>query len=220
VSCEPKKLTHTQCENLAGKRFGRWSVISLDESSKRVKWLCVCDCGNKRSVYAFCLKDGQSGSCGCGRNEKVTRHGMFGTKIYRIWAGILERCNPKNTSNRRYSHNYAARGITVCDRWKDFVNFYADMGDPPEGMSIDRIDNDGNYCPENCRWASRKTQANNTRKNKIVEIDSEKMTVKQAAERFGVKYTTLYRRIFVAGMSPQESVKSPVRKWIRAENKQ
>jgi len=157
--------------DLIGKRFGRWRV--LEPYSKRyrsgrtclVLWLCRCDCGTKRVVIGTNLRAGKSTGCGCIRGERRTTHGHTRgrkqTRAYRIWNGMRQRCfNPNNPA---YA-DYGGRGITVCENWRDdFESFFADMLDPPLGLTLDRIDNDGNYEPGNCRWASYSMQNSNRR---------------------------------------------------------
>jgi hypothetical protein len=153
-------------QNLIGMKFGKLKVISKIPASngQRCLWNCVCDCGNKTKSRAYNLTHGRSKSCGCANKEnlakRVTTHGMSGNKIYRTWANMLRRCQNKN--HPRYS-DYGGRNISVCIEWLDFENFYKDMGEHPEGLTLDRIDNDKGYSKQNCRWATPKQQAENRR---------------------------------------------------------
>jgi len=152
-----------------GMEFGRLTVLSLSHTVESIRiWNCICQCGRQTKVRAPKLTGGNTKSCGCLRRELVTAgnlvHGqaMVGgkTKTFMRWQGILARCsNPKHRSFK----NYGGRGIEVCERWHSFINFRADMGDAPDGMLIDRIDNDGNYEPGNCRWVDPKQSAQNRR---------------------------------------------------------
>src|SRR5215469_15598082 len=140
-------------KEMAGQRFSRWMVVRPAGYTPRgsVKWECICDCGTTRILEGAHLRSGRSQSCGCLTREKAsakTTHGNARrgrrTASYRAWHHMLQRClNPNSTAWR----HYGGRGITVCDRWKTYANFFADMGEPPQGHSIERVNNDGNYEP-------------------------------------------------------------------------
>jgi len=180
--------------DLSGQNFGKLTVLLETRSRlKRKEWKCECSCGNYTWVPTDRLNSGSTTSCGCRKKEaglenckkhgiKPT-HGMSNTRIYKIWSGMIERGLP----NYKDSHRYYDRGIRVCDRWKIFENFYEDMGDPPIGMSIDRINVNGNYSAENCRWASSKTQQNNKTNTRYLNVNGEKFPLMEFSEKLGIK---------------------------------
>jgi hypothetical protein len=153
--------------DITGTRFGRWLVLSKScTSGKNLKWKCICDCGTEREVFGFLLKNGDSTSCGCYNREvvisKQTTHGMTKTRPHNIWTSMKYRC--KDTDQP----NYGSRGITYCTEWEEFEVFWRDMEDGYEdGLELDRIDVNGDYCKENCRWVDKNTQQYNRRKSPL-----------------------------------------------------
>lgn len=188
--------------DLTGKKFGRLTVIrELPERKHHsVLWLCRCECGNEVKVKSSNLNSGRSQSCGCLRVEHSIKahqtHKKSDTKLFAVWCSMRFRCN--NPNDKSY-HNYGARGIRVCDEWTNsFSSFYnwALSNGYNDGLTIDRINNDGNYEPSNCRWVSRKVQGNNSRKNRLITIDNETKTLSQWCEQLGLKYQTIEMRLY------------------------
>ena len=184
--------------DMRGLKFGRLEVIEevgRDNAGNKT-WLCRCDCGNEKVISGGNIRAGHSLSCGCFRLEqarkKTTRHGMRHTRVYNVWLCLIQRCT--NPLNPAYG-NYGGRGIQVCDKWRDFPSFYADMGDVPEGMQIDRIDVNGNYEPGNCRWLNKKGQARNKRTTRILTYQGKSQSLADWSEELGINYFVLHSRL-------------------------
>lgn len=198
--------------NHIGQRFGRLLVTARLESDKNgnSRWLCKCDCGNESTPQGQALRSGATISCGCAakeiNSERSTKHGASSTREYKAWHMMIQRCtNPKNHK----WHRYGARGIKVCDRWLSYESFLEDMSPRPRGMTLDRRENDGNYEPDNCRWATPLQQANNRSVNVMVDIDGESMTMSVACRRFGIKRETVADRIR-RGWEPRAAIVTPL----------
>jgi len=184
------KLKH----QLAGKRFGKWTVIKYAGNGR---WKSKCDCGTEDDVLCWNLVSGHTVRCDKCRMAWLTKHGQAGypykfpaKPTYHTWQGMKKRCLDKK--NVAYKH-YGGRGITVCERWKsDFRNFLADMGEKPPGKTLDRIDNNGNYEPSNCRWSTWLEQAQNKRNVKIITCKGEKVSISEAARRINRNSGHLY----------------------------
>lgn len=191
-----------------GQKFGRWTVVGKSERRGDHYWSeCRCECGKTKSVEASTLVTGKSVSCGCFRlerlREKLVKHGMSGTLTYVSWSAMILRC--KSTTG------YFDRGIKVCKRWNKIENFIKDMGlRPSKDYSIERIDNDGNYCKSNCKWATRKEQQNNRTITVFVVVFGERLSVPQAAEKFHIPQGNLRDRI-EAGWPTEDAVLRPLR---------
>lgn len=184
-----------------GERRGRWTLISKfrRKGSDRSGWLCQCECGTVRFVSG-CSLGRTSRSCGCLARESTSArskkhgHSVGGalTRVYSLWRSIKQRCYDKRQWSYRH---YGARGIGLCDRWLDFNQFAADIGEPPLGLSFDRINNDGNYEPGNVRWVTAKVQANNTRRTVRAEWKGQLRPVSEIAEMEGVSHKILCNRL-------------------------
>ena len=181
--------------NLQGFRCGSLTVLQLGEKQRPMNgawWLCLCDCGTQKNIPATDMVQGKINSCGCEHAERIGRasitHGKSKSRTYKLWMAMRNRCD-------RVNQDYSCRGIVYDERWKSFENFLEDMGEAPEGLSLDRIDCNGNYHKANCRWATRVEQANNTRANVFIEWDGKKQTVAQWAKELGMKTDKLRSRL-------------------------
>ncbi len=204
---------------LDGLRFGRLVVIEREHRTDIVvgtAWRCVCDCGKVHFASSSSLQKGHTKSCGCYAAEvqaKRSENAARRKSTYRLWHGLLRRCLKEGSSS--YA-NYGGRGITVCERWRVFANFYEDMGDKPSPRhSIDRINNDGNYEPENCRWATPDIQCNNTRHNTIVEFSGKRQSISMWSKETGIPSNTIAMRIREYGWPPKKALTTPVKKTAR-----
>lgn len=200
----------------AGKKYGYWTAVSFyDRKNTQTRWLCRCVCGVEKVVIAQSLANGSSKSCGCKQGmlsgDKNRKHGMAGTRTYKSWHSMHQRCQGKG--GHEY---YVNNGIIVCERWNSFENFVEDMGERPTGMTLDRIDGTRGYYKENCRWATHKQQMNNRNVNVIVEPFGEKMTVAEAADKYKIGISCLRHRLR-NGMSINEALTKPV--WNNGKKK-
>ncbi|MCK4554919.1 hypothetical protein KAU19_08280 [Candidatus Parcubacteria bacterium] len=190
-----------------GDKYGKLIAINFSHKKKRIKyWLFKCDCGNKKVICVSSVKRGDVQSCGCLWKEKMIKHRMSRTKTYKSWGSMKQRCLNKNAPNYK---NWGGRGITICEEWlsdNGFQNFYKDMGNAPQGLSLDRIDNNLGYCKENCRWATREKQQNNTRCNRLLTLQGRTQTIPQWARELNINYNTLYNRIY-KGWSVERALK-------------
>lgn len=197
--------------DLTGQRFGRWVVLGNAGRDKNglTQWLCRCDCGNEVVVLGINLKKGRTQSCGCLQREqmvaKKTTHGLRFTRLYRIWSHIKDRCLRETCRNYK---DYGGRGITICDKWlHDFQAFYdwAMSHGYRDDLTIDRINVDGNYCPENCRWVTMLTQAGNKQNTKYIEFNGETHTLKEWSAIVGIPRDKLYDRIYAKKWSIEKA---------------
>jgi hypothetical protein len=203
-----------QKTDITGQKFGKLLVLSYSEKKtkdkKRMVW-CQCDCGNKKEITAANLVSGMSKTCGCERVETArktfTKHGYRSHPMYHRWAAMMQRCYDENSHEFK---NYGARGIKVCERWKEsFWNYAEDLGLPPfPSASIDRVVNDGDYCPENCRWVSNKEQSTNRRTTKILEFNGKKMCIADWERKLGFCLGSLKKR-FAVGLTVEQALSIP-----------
>lgn len=204
--------------DLTGQRFGRLVVEKLDHivskaTHNQYYWLCKCDCGNTKSILGQSLNRGATLSCGCFQKEKIRErsktHGLSKSRLYIIRSNMIQRCyNSRST----YYKNYGGRNITVCDEWKNnptsflewaFSTGYAD------DLTIERIDNNGNYEPGNCRWATNEEQGGNTRRARLITFKGETRSIAQWARHLKIKKSILIDRLNKLGWSEEEALTTP-----------
>lgn len=197
--------------DLAGKRFGRLAAIEAagKNRQKNYVWRCLCDCGHEVVVSSSNLIRGNTQSCGCLANEltraAMTTHGLNGTGAHKSWMSMRQRClNPKN----RAFPSYGGRGIKICPQWDSFATFFADMGDRPPGLELDRIDVNGHYEPGNCRWATPLQQGRNQRKTRMVTMNGVTKALTEWAEELGVNPRTVNSRLHY-GWSVERALTEP-----------
>lgn len=201
------KLHGNAFKDLTGKRIGRLTVIRDSGKDKKgnYKWECKCDCGNTTTVTSSHLITGHTRSCGC----LLIKHHMWNTRQYQIWRAMLDRCyNPRIKSYK----DYGGRGISVCEKWQTFEGFWDDIASGySKDLTIDRINVNGNYEPNNCRWATRRTQGNNRRNNVLLTHEGVTDTITNWARKLGVNANTLISR-YHRGYSVEEILTLPVRR--------
>jgi hypothetical protein len=197
-------------KNLTGQKFGKLTVQSLDGySANSLAWKCLCECGKTTRVRGAHLKSGKIQSCSCLKKNNAVKHGQAKSPTYNVWASMLARCgNPKNAAYSRYG----GRGITVCERWRDFQNFFADMGEAPSGLTLERTDNDLGYSPENCRWATRTEQARNRRSNTKLTLNGKTLTICEWEAECGISQDQISLRLR-RGWSIERALTVPLRVW-------
>ena len=198
--------------DLSGQVFGRLTVLRRAENyGTSARFVCQCECGITRPIMAKNLRNGVTKSCGCLNNENKTTHGLSRDKTYSTWVDMKLRC--LNPSHKAYRH-YGGRGITVCERWLVFENFFKDMGVKPDGLSLDRIDNNGDYEPNNCKWSTWKEQRNNQRvsvKEVVINFNGVDYTLSALAKHTGKPKSIIRDRIKKLNWNVDAAVNTPLK---------
>ena len=198
--------------DISGQRFGKLVVIAHERTGREAMWRVRCDCGGEMVARGTRLREGTTVDCGCGvhdrRSNSTKRHGMTETRTWRVWKGMLSRATNQNDKDWM---RYGGRGITVCDEWRTFEGFFASMGECPPNLTLERVDVNGNYCPENCVWATQKQQQRNRRNNRRVEYRGRLVPLSQACEEAGagVDWHKARNRMLKCGWSVQRAVEVP-----------
>lgn len=200
-------MIHPNDEIWVGQRFNSLVVSGAVHNGGRWLWRCVCDCGGESVAYPNQVIRGKTKTCGCGRSvtfrEMHYKHGDAGTRLYGIWKGMINRCNPKN----KHSTHYGDRGIRVCDEWREYTVFrdWAISNGYNDNLTIERRNVDGDYCPENCLWIPKSEQSKNTRHCVFVTHNGVTATVGEWSDRLCVPRSRVYGRIR-RGLSPEEAL--------------
>lgn len=198
-------------QDMTGLVFGKLTVLHEDGRAYNgcVLWMCKCACGNFTVRSSSVLRLGKAASCGCLARQTrfATKHGKTDTRIYNIWCGMVQRCTNPNKDTWKY---YGGRGITVCERWQSFARFYEDMGDVPEGMSLERMDNDRGYEPSNCRWASRTEQMRNRSNTKMLTFEGRTQPLLAWAEEVDIPSRVIATRIYTHKWSVGRAITIPM----------
>lgn len=185
-------------DDITGQRFGRLIAVEFAGIAKGRSslWRCRCACGSESVVRLTALRNGHTTSCGCLRVERVSaataKHGRSKTPTYQIWADMRRRCHNHNSQD---FHRYGGRGISICERWNDYAMFLLDMGEQPEGLTLGRINNDGPYSPENCRWETRTQQQRNTVRNRVYELNGIRKCASEWENELGLSRGGLWQRL-------------------------
>ena len=200
--------------DLTGQEFGRLTAIkSLPNTGHNTPWLCKCVCGGETIATSYNLRSGHTTSCGCFHKETVSKnfktHGLSRSPIYTTWKLMMQRCY--NVNNKNYK-DYGQRGITVCQEWHSFDNFFNDMGSRPKKFTIERINNNGNYEPSNCKWVSRLEQACNRRNSNLLTFRGQTFCISQWARITGISQKTIWKRVYSYEWPVEKALTTPVRK--------
>lgn len=212
-----EKPEHWRFEDLQGQKFNRLAVLGFagKNLSGNSLWFCKCECGNIKRVIGSSLKKCLTTSCGCLQKQRAketnTKHGYSRmgqrSRTYITWTSMIARC--QNQNNKRFK-DYGGRGIKVCERWHKFENFLADMGEAPEGLTIDRKENDKGYYKENCRWATIKEQNNNKSNNRYFTFNGKTQNLEKWTKELGFKKTSIMSRIN-RGWSIERALSTPMK---------
>lgn len=204
--------------DIKGQRFGRLVAVEKSPNKRgRTAWKCVCDCGNEIIVTTTDLRRGHTRSCGCIHSERMhgnkmrETHGDTHTSLYKTWSAMKQRTSNPKTINYEL---YGGKGVGVCEKWLKYENFkaWATENGYEEGLTLDRIDGNGDYCPENCRWVDWETQQNNRCNNRLITFNGKTQTMSQWAREIGIKPRTLFARIDNKGWSIEKALTTPLMK--------
>ena len=204
-------MANNVLNSLTGQRFGKLNVMSRAEKNTKsgnAMWICKCDCGNLSTVIGSHLRSGKTSSCGCNRiSERSMGHSK--DRLYRTWLGMHNRCYDPNHDRFKW---YGGKGVSISDDWHDFMTFriWALSNGYTDELTIDRIDADGNYCPDNCKWVDMKVQANNRSNNRILRYRDKRYTATQLAEAHGLSPHTVFNRLKL-GWTVDQIVNTPER---------